>query len=79
MIPAVVPKRRFQVPESYIVSYEDENGRKRGGTVTILDGPSLPIACPTVRKRLYVRNFRISALSSDGAEADLPVSAPEFP
>lgn len=64
------------MPETYYVAYEDEVGRTRAATVTVLDGPSLPIACPTVRKRLKIRNFRTSTLSLDDAVEGRPASAP---
>jgi hypothetical protein len=61
----------------YFVAYEDENGREIKTKVTLLDGPSQPIACQPPYKRLKIRNFRTFVLSPDGEEVDLPALALE--
>jgi hypothetical protein len=62
------------MPETYYVAYEDENGRTHSATVTVLDGPSLPIACQPPYKRLKIRNFRRSDVSLRDAVEDRPAS-----
>lgn len=55
-------------PGHYRVSWEDENGRERGASFTVLDGPALPIAVSDVQKRIRIRNFRRFVVLEDGTE-----------